>query len=319
MAATDPSGLVRNARALVRAGAAGSSAPPRNGAGRPGQLFGGDRLVPRSHRRRPRGALVVRRTGAGARGDRRPGRSRRRVPARGSTGRRLLPSPSGSRSPRGWPGSATRAAIAAYRAVLADEPGTSTAAIGLARALLGRADQMRAEAASCWSTPTTTTSTSSSSKPRSMRHRASPASTDGWPGRSPRAATGRARSRWCRWGSRTIPTTRTRSHCSPSSSPTEDGAGESLTDDERERLIDLVDLAVVADPDNGALLVRRARLIGNHGSPARAVEAWRAVVAREPDVAEWHRELGDHLAGAGDFEGAGAAYDRAVALGYDVY
>ena len=41
--------------------------------------------------------------------------------------------------------------------------------------------------------------------------------------------------------------------------------------------------------------------------------------AGDPDVAEWHRQLGDRLAEAGDFEAAGIAYDRAVALGYQVY
>jgi Flp pilus assembly protein TadD len=95
-------------------------------------------------------------------------------------------------------------------------------------------------------------------------------------------------------------------------------AGRPLRD-RPEQLVELIEDALSTDPDNCDLLVRRARLLGDHGSPARAIEAWRAVVAREPDVALWHRELGDRLAQAGDFEAAGVAYDRAVALGFNVY
>jgi tetratricopeptide (TPR) repeat protein len=99
----------------------------------------------------------------------------------------------------------------------------------------------------------------------------------------------------------------------------DDTSGEGLSDDERERLLAIVERAVAAQPDDRALLVRRARLLARFGSPGDAVEAWRAVVAAEPTEAEWHRQLGDRLAETGDFEAAGVAYDRAVALGYQVY
>jgi tetratricopeptide (TPR) repeat protein len=90
-------------------------------------------------------------------------------------------------------------------------------------------------------------------------------------------------------------------------------------EDEPDHHLELVERALTIDPDNADLLVRRARLLGRDGATVAAVEAWRAVVAREPDESLWHRELGDRLAEAGDFEAAGAAYDRAVALGFDVY
>ena len=211
------------------------------------------------------------------------------------------------------------AAIAAYRAVLVEEPGRSTATVGLARALLGRAEQMQGEAARLLV----------DAHELDLDPRLIEAAIDAAP-RVPGLYPRLARSLAAR-GDRTRAITVIQVGLAHDPEDPDalallaeiladdDGAGETLPDDERERLIDLLEQAGDANPDDGALLVQKARLIGSQGAPARAVEAWRAVVAREPDVAEWHRELGDQLARAGDFEGAGAAYDRAVALGYHVY
>lgn len=55
------------------------------------------------------------------------------------------------------------------------------------------------------------------------------------------------------------------------------------------------------------------------GGQRVAAESWRSVTALDPDVSSWQREFGDRLAAIGEFEAAGAAYDRAIALGYEVF
>jgi tetratricopeptide (TPR) repeat protein len=99
----------------------------------------------------------------------------------------------------------------------------------------------------------------------------------------------------------------------------DDATTGSLPDGLRTRLLDLVEHGVDEHPDDVALLERRARLVTRYGSHGEGVLAWRAVVDAAPEVAEWHRQLGDRLAAVGDFEQAGVAYDRAVALGYQVW
>lgn len=210
-------------------------------------------------------------------------------------------------------------AVDAYRAVLVEEPGRPSATVGLARALLGRAEQMQEEAAQLLV----------GADDPGLDQRLIEAAIDAAP-RVPGLYRRLAQSLAAR-GDRTRAITVIQVGLAHDPEDPDalallaelladdDGDGETLPDDERERLLELVEQAAAAHPGNVALLVRRARLVAGQGASARAVEAWRVVVACEPEVAEWHRELGDHLAGAGDFEGAGAAYDRAVALGYHVY
>jgi hypothetical protein len=206
-------------------------------------------------------------------------------------------------------------AIPVFRDVLAGEPGRSVAAVGLARALLQRADELRSEAAHVL------VGVEDLELDEALLQSAIDAAprVPGLYRRLAEVLLDRARA---------IAVLQV----GLAHEPDEPGAlgllavaiaDESEIDaplrDEPEQLVELVERALTADPGNGDLLVRRARLLSRVGATPEAIEAWRAVVAHQPDDAVWQRELGDRLAEAGDFEGAGVAYDRAVALGFDVY
>jgi len=211
------------------------------------------------------------------------------------------------------------AAIGTFREVLAAEPDRSTAAVGLARALLAQADAIRLEAAQLLvdvddlALDEGLIALAIEAAPRvpGLFRRLS----QSLAGRGDRV--------------RAIAVLQVGLAHDPHDPAALLFLAELLTSDDapiedvpgaqRERLLEVVDQAARANPDNDVLLVRRARLIGRHGAPEEAVGAWRAVVAKAPDVAAWRRELGDALAQAGDFEAAGESYDRAVALGYVVY
>jgi tetratricopeptide (TPR) repeat protein len=61
----------------------------------------------------------------------------------------------------------------------------------------------------------------------------------------------------------------------------------------------------------------RARLADRlTDDPMLAATAWARLAEQRPDDPECFRQLGDRVVRAGAFEAAGAAYDRAVALGY---
>jgi tetratricopeptide (TPR) repeat protein len=210
-------------------------------------------------------------------------------------------------------------AIAEFRIVLAEEPARSASAVGLARALLGLADQMRIEAAHLL---VDTEDLGEDEQLISAAIEAAPRV----PGLYRRLAQSLAHR-----GDRTRAITVVQlglAHDPDDPATlallaellaTQDLDREVLPLGQRERLLDLVERAAVAHPNDADLLVQCARLATRHGSAEKAAAAWQKVVEREPDVAVWHRELGDRLAEAGDFEAAGAAYDRAVALGYEVY
>jgi len=208
-------------------------------------------------------------------------------------------------------------AVRVFRDVLVEEPDRSTAAVGLARALLDQADEMRSEAAHLLVDV----------EDLELDEQLLEAAIDAAP-RVP-GLYRRLAEALLRRGDRTRaiavlqvalahdPDDRDALGLLAVAIADESDVGRPLRD-QPEQLIELIERALTVDPENGDLLVRRARLLGR-GNSAQAIEAWRAVVAREPDVALWHRELGDRLAEAGDFEAAGVAYDRAVALGFDVY
>ena len=83
---------------------------------------------------------------------------------------------------------------------------------------------------------------------------------------------------------------------------------------------DLLDPAADANPDDAELMLARARLADTLPDGQRtAATCWSAVTRVAPNTALWHREFGDRLAVIGDFDEAGQAYDRAVALGYEVF
>ena len=209
-------------------------------------------------------------------------------------------------------------AVVTFREVLAEEPGRSTAVVGLARALLQQADEMRSEAAHLLV----------GIEDLDLDEQLLQSAIDAAP-RVPGLYRQLAQA-LVRRGDRARaiavlqvalahdPDDRDALGLLAVAIADESDAGVPLRE-QPEQLVELIEHALSNDPDNCDLLVRRARLLGDHGSPAQAIEAWRAVVAREPEVALWHRELGDRLAEAGDFEAAGVAYDRAVALGFDVY
>ena len=212
------------------------------------------------------------------------------------------------------------AAIATFRAILADEPARATSSLGLARALLARADELAQEAAQLVI----------DAEDLSSDEEILDAVIEAVPRRQA-ALYRRLAHTLARRGDRTRAFTAVQlafAH-DPDDPGTlslfaeflvgEEGLGDQLSAEQREWVFDIAERAVRADPDNGRLLVHRARLRTRHGTAAQAVEAWRAVVEHEPQVALWHRELGDRLAALGSFDAAGVEYDRAVALGYDVY
>ncbi len=214
----------------------------------------------------------------------------------------------------------TETAITVFRGVLADEPTRATSALGLARALLARAEEFAQEAARLVV----------DAEDLSSDQDLIDAVIEAVPTRRS-ALYRRLASSFALRGDRTQAFTAIQlafAH-DPDDPGTLSLFAEFLADDEslggqlsaaqREWVYDLAERAVLADPDNGRSLVHRARLRSRHGTAAQAVEAWRAVVEHEPQNALWHRELGDRLAAAGSFDEAGVEYDQAVALGYDVY
>ncbi len=319
MAANDPSSLVRNARAVIRKGA--QDHPHRRGMEQAAQ--GSYEAAIASFREAIAAtpdapwsyvalAQVLVETGAPAEAADAFRRALERTPAAAVALQESIAAGLGGLGD-------LDTAIAAYRAVLVEEPGRVTATVGLARALLGRAEQMQGEAARLLV----------DADDPGLDQRLIEAAIDAAP-RVPglyRRLAGSLAARGDR--TRAITVIQVGLAHDPEDPDAlallaeivaaDDGGADALLDGEREHLLELVEQAAAAHPDDVALLVRRAQLVAGQGPPARAVDAWRAVVACEPEVAEWHRELGDHLAGAGDFEGAGAAYDRAVALGYHVY
>lgn len=214
---------------------------------------------------------------------------------------------------------AQETAIATFRAVLSSDPTRSASAVGLARALLAQADELRREAAQLL---VDTEDLGGEDELLGAAIDAAPRE----PGLYRRLAQSLIR-RGDR--SRALVVIQLGLAHDPDDpdalalfaellASDEDGGSE-LTAEQRDRVLGLVERAVLASPDDSELLVRRARLLARHGSPAQAVQAWRVVVEHEPEVALWHRELGDRLAASGDFAAAGESYDRAVRLGYDVY
>lgn len=211
-------------------------------------------------------------------------------------------------------------AIAVFRGILADEPTRATSALGLARALLARADELAEEAAQLvidaedlGSDQELVDAVIEAVPPRRAVLYRRLASSLALRGDRIRALTA-------------IQLAFAHDPDDPCTLSvfTEFLAGDEfpggqLSTEQREWVLDLAERAVLADPDNGQSLLHRARLRSRHGPAAEAVEAWRAVVEHEPQNALWHRELGDLLAAAGRFDEAGVEYERAVALGYDVY
>jgi predicted Zn-dependent protease len=211
------------------------------------------------------------------------------------------------------------AAVDAFRALLAQEPDRSAAAVGLARALFAQADALRLEAAQLL---IETPDLGDSEQLLEAAIEAAP--------RLPGLYRRLAESLAARGDhTRAITVIQVGLIHDPDDADalallaellaTDAGSDELLSAERAESLLQLVERAVSLRPDDRDVLVRRAQLLTRFAAPLRAAEAWKAVITVEPEVAVWHRELGDRLAEAGDFEAAGVAYDRAVALGYQVY
>jgi tetratricopeptide (TPR) repeat protein len=210
-------------------------------------------------------------------------------------------------------------AIAVFRGVVAEDADRGSATAGLVRALLARSDELKVEAARLL------VQTDDLSADEQLLDAAIDAGPQ-VPGLYRRLAEALARrDDWLR-AITVIQIELARHPDDPEALAVlaellarDEADGDALSDTAREGVMALIDRAITARPDDVVLLQRRAHLVMKYGTPMQAVDAWRAVVENDPDVALWHRELGDRLAAVGDFEAAGAAYDRAVALGYEVY
>jgi Flp pilus assembly protein TadD len=81
-----------------------------------------------------------------------------------------------------------------------------------------------------------------------------------------------------------------------------------------ERLLDICERAVAAQPDDIALLHELGYAYLRAGKAAESVGVFRKMADMEPDASATYCSLGNALVQAGDFDGAEAAYARAVEI-----
>ena len=81
-----------------------------------------------------------------------------------------------------------------------------------------------------------------------------------------------------------------------------------------ERLLDICERAVAAQPDDIALLNDLGDAYLKAGKASESVSVFRRMAEMEPDASATYCSLGNALVQAGDFDGAEAAYRRAVEI-----